>query len=363
MIFLLVTSIRQVLTWQIWIPKKPQWMHQVESGDYPARLYDMSPDMSMFPETYMDMQAAQNFAPTPFQEFGENSFQFPEPSYVDPSQGFNAMLPEMVPNYEPQFFDQAGMVADLNSYRMGMPPAIDQSTNIYSPSHDDQDFSMNNSLYTPMYPHFSPDAYNASYGDMPYLPQVNSQPEMVVDQQEETVASPSAESVIFVSSESVTGEPETPTAVSTSKNLTESLTLLSKHIPHMLILDISTYVNRGNKQRLREDVHKDGTVKAPLNAFNLYVKAYKALTDELIRLGFIENTTRLPTTQYATKVIGLSWQMESQEIRAKYRELAVANKEKYRIAFSNHEEGLRRSVRIASRPRCPKKRPGKKSTK
>ncbi|KAI1095725.1 hypothetical protein F5B19DRAFT_440744 [Rostrohypoxylon terebratum] len=268
----------------------------------------------------------QDSSPTSFPPFKENSLHFPVSSYVPrgliyvpPPQTSNPAIPATTPTYIPEseFLGQKKIFADPNFYPTSMPPVMDQSTNVFSPQF--QGYSnpmMSNPLATPLYDQYGPVVSDMFYGhgnaiepseiqenQTPCQPEVPSQPEMITDQSEVVISQPES---VTSPSEDVTNQPESQETVNTSNSLSEPLSLLSKHVPHMPIPDVSTYVNRGSKQRLKEDVNDEGGVKAPPSAFNLYVKAYRALADELVRTGFIKNQTRLNRSHFATKIIGLS---------------------------------------------------------
>ncbi|KAJ8111874.1 hypothetical protein ONZ43_g5518 [Nemania bipapillata] len=87
--------------------------------------------------------------------------------------------------------------------------------------------------------------------------------------------------------------------------------------------DIDAFVRRGAQERLI----KGGRIARPSNGFILYRKAYIAYAREI---------TKVMNCNSLSRIIGASYRVESEEIKAKFKEYSVIEKEQHIHHFPNY---------------------------
>ncbi|KAI0596261.1 hypothetical protein F4775DRAFT_594499 [Biscogniauxia sp. FL1348] len=94
-------------------------------------------------------------------------------------------------------------------------------------------------------------------------------------------------------------------------------------------VDIGEYVRRSPEQRRAEvAASKDQKIKRPMNAFMLYRKAYQNRTKAL---------RKQHNHQFISQVCGVGWNMEPQDLRDHFDELAKVERENHRLAFPDYK--------------------------
>ncbi|KAI1636565.1 hypothetical protein F4809DRAFT_377511 [Biscogniauxia mediterranea] len=94
-------------------------------------------------------------------------------------------------------------------------------------------------------------------------------------------------------------------------------------------VDIEEYVRRSPEQRRVEVAgSKDQKIKRPMNAFMLYRKAYQNRTKAL---------RKQQNHQFISQVCGVGWNMEPQDLRDRFDELAKIERENHRLAFPDYK--------------------------
>ncbi|KAI1503230.1 hypothetical protein F5X99DRAFT_407307 [Biscogniauxia marginata] len=100
-------------------------------------------------------------------------------------------------------------------------------------------------------------------------------------------------------------------------------------VPDVPDVDIDQYVRRSPEQRRTEVAQsKDQKIKRPMNAFMLYRKAYQNRTKAL---------RKQHNHQFISQVCGVGWNMEPQELRDRFDELAKIERENHRLAFPDYK--------------------------
>ncbi|RHZ74682.1 hypothetical protein CDV55_108317 [Aspergillus turcosus] len=117
------------------------------------------------------------------------------------------------------------------------------------------------------------------------------------------------------------------------------LSEITKHMKHVPLRDMDSWVNRSKEVRHEEVARKNGKVARPMNSFMLYRSAYAERTKE----WFAHNNH-----QKVSEVAGGSWLIETPEIREKYELLANIEKANHLKAhpgykFSPSKEKKKRS--------------------
>ncbi|KAE8144447.1 hypothetical protein BDV25DRAFT_166828 [Aspergillus avenaceus] len=128
------------------------------------------------------------------------------------------------------------------------------------------------------------------------------------------------------------------------------LSELTKHLTHVPIRDMESWVHRPIEVRRQEVARKDGKVARPMNSFMLYRSAYTERTKKWLGQN---------NHQVVSVAVGRSWRMEPPEIRDKFEILANIEKKNHVKAhpgyrFSpkkDHRRGDdRRSSRLGNTP-------------
>ncbi|GFF74679.1 transcription factor ste11 [Aspergillus udagawae] len=117
------------------------------------------------------------------------------------------------------------------------------------------------------------------------------------------------------------------------------LSEVTKHMTHVPLRDMDSWVQRPKEVRHAEVAKKNGKVARPMNSFMLYRSAYADRTKE----WFAQNNH-----QVVSEVAGDSWRIETPEIREKYELLANVEKTNHLKAhpgykFSPSKEKKKRS--------------------
>ncbi|KZZ87412.1 STE11-like transcription factor [Ascosphaera apis ARSEF 7405] len=97
--------------------------------------------------------------------------------------------------------------------------------------------------------------------------------------------------------------------------LSQPLSILTKHMTHVPLRDMEAHVHRPLEVRLQEVEKKNGKIARPMNSFMLYRSAYAERTKEWCSKN---------NHQIVSSVSGQSWPQETPEIREKYENLAFA---------------------------------------
>ncbi|EAW20681.1 HMG-box domain-containing protein [Aspergillus fischeri NRRL 181] len=117
------------------------------------------------------------------------------------------------------------------------------------------------------------------------------------------------------------------------------LSRVTKHLTHVPLRDMDSWVRRPREVRHKEVARKNGKVARPMNSFMLYRSAYAERTKEWVAQN---------NHQVVSKVAGDSWRIETPEIREKYELLANMEKANHLKAhpgykFSPSKEKKKRS--------------------
>ncbi|KAI5919244.1 hypothetical protein F4810DRAFT_515039 [Camillea tinctor] len=114
-------------------------------------------------------------------------------------------------------------------------------------------------------------------------------------------------------------------------DLADPLSVLCKNVEleEGTDVDIDEYVRRSPEQRRAEvAASKDQKIKRPMNAFMLYRKAYQNRTKAL---------RKQHNHQFISQVCGVSWNMEPQDLRDRFDDLAKIERENHRLAFPDYK--------------------------
>ncbi|RAH72075.1 HMG-box domain-containing protein [Aspergillus aculeatinus CBS 121060] len=95
------------------------------------------------------------------------------------------------------------------------------------------------------------------------------------------------------------------------------LSELTKHLTHIPIKDMESWVHRSIETRRQEVAKKNGKIARPMNSFMLYRSAFAERAKE----WFSQNNH-----QVVSEAAGDSWKLEPAEIRGKYEHLATVEK-------------------------------------
>ncbi|RAH86443.1 hypothetical protein BO86DRAFT_110526 [Aspergillus japonicus CBS 114.51] len=95
------------------------------------------------------------------------------------------------------------------------------------------------------------------------------------------------------------------------------LSELTKHLTHIPIKDMESWVHRSVETRRQEVAKKNGKIARPMNSFMLYRSAFAERAKE----WFSQNNH-----QVVSEAAGDSWKLEPAEIRGKYEHLATVEK-------------------------------------
>lgn len=97
------------------------------------------------------------------------------------------------------------------------------------------------------------------------------------------------------------------------------------------VFDVVGHVYRSNDVREKEAL-KEGKIKRPLNAFLLYRK--HVITFVKKELLCVENKNN---QQIVSQICGQSWKLETDEVKTRFKELALAEKTRHGQAFPNYK--------------------------
>ncbi|KAI1328292.1 hypothetical protein F5Y16DRAFT_419975 [Xylariaceae sp. FL0255] len=130
--------------------------------------------------------------------------------------------------------------------------------------------------------------------------------------------------------------------------LAAPLSVLVKNITNITDTDIEAYVKRSPEERRNEVAQsKTGKVKRPMNAFMLYRKAYQNRTKEWKKHDDIRRRAERASEgkpekghdnhQVISQVCGISWNMEPQELRDWFDNLAKIERNNHKLAFPDYK--------------------------
>jgi len=111
-------------------------------------------------------------------------------------------------------------------------------------------------------------------------------------------------------------------------NVTAPLSKSTKHMTHIPLRDMESWVHRPIKIRMQEVAKRNGRVARPMNSFMLYRSAYAERAKQLIT-----ETNH----QKVSEAAGESWKIESREIREKYELLASIEKSNHLKAHPGYK--------------------------
>ncbi|OAX83581.1 hypothetical protein ACJ72_02059 [Emergomyces africanus] len=94
------------------------------------------------------------------------------------------------------------------------------------------------------------------------------------------------------------------------------------------VRDMELHVTRSSEQRLKEVDKKKGKIPRPMNSFMLYRSAYAEATKEWCSQN---------NHQVVSRVAGISWQQEPQEVRDYYERLANVERDNHDKAHPNYK--------------------------
>lgn len=97
------------------------------------------------------------------------------------------------------------------------------------------------------------------------------------------------------------------------------------------VFDVFAHVHRHNDVR-KEEALKEGKVKRPLNAFLLYRKHVISFVKKEL-LGEENKNNQ----QFVSRICGDSWKLETDEVKAKFKKLAQAEKTRHSQAFPRYK--------------------------
>lgn len=112
------------------------------------------------------------------------------------------------------------------------------------------------------------------------------------------------------------------------------ISLLTAHMEDIPIKDMDIYVNRSAAERQhdiakrRKEAKDKNKVPRPSNAFILYRSAFTAR---------IKAHMLVPNHQEISRIAGMSWKMETPEIKTKYENLASIERENHAAAHPNYK--------------------------
>ncbi|KAK3488674.1 uncharacterized protein B0T23DRAFT_405992 [Neurospora hispaniola] len=107
--------------------------------------------------------------------------------------------------------------------------------------------------------------------------------------------------------------------------------LSQQKVPEDLVLtNMEDYVNRGKEVRQREveSGKNPGKVKRPMNAFMLYRKTYQGVAK-----GWADEHNH----QVVSRVCGMSWPMEPEQVREQFKAWAEKERENHQLAFPDYK--------------------------
>ncbi|KAL4861830.1 hypothetical protein BDV12DRAFT_207761 [Aspergillus spectabilis] len=111
-------------------------------------------------------------------------------------------------------------------------------------------------------------------------------------------------------------------------DLPAPLSVLTAHMTNIEVKDQEEHVNRPLERRLAEVKNKNGKISRSSNSFILYRSAYAERCKEYFRHQ---------NHQIVSKVAGISWAMETPEIKEKYTRFADIEKANQKLAFPEYK--------------------------
>ncbi|KAI5296163.1 hypothetical protein KEM52_005367 [Ascosphaera acerosa] len=132
---------------------------------------------------------------------------------------------------------------------------------------------------------------------------------------------------------------------SATPELTAPLSELTKHMTHIPVRDMEAHAHRSLEVRLKEVEKKNGKIARPMNSFLLYRSAYAERTKEWCSKN---------NHQIVSRVSGASWPLETPEIREKYEQLAIIERENHKKAHPDYKFSPNKATSAAlKRKRSP----------
>ena len=103
---------------------------------------------------------------------------------------------------------------------------------------------------------------------------------------------------------------------------------MTKHMTHIPLKDMEATINRPIEERQQEAAKRGGRVLRPMNSFMLYRSAY---SDRVKALYKKENH------QMISQITGDSWQIETEEVKEMFTQLATKDKLKHQLAHPGYK--------------------------
>lgn len=94
------------------------------------------------------------------------------------------------------------------------------------------------------------------------------------------------------------------------------------------VRDMEAWVNRSLGERQREVKAKNGEIPRPMNSFMLYRSAHIALIKSMLGKNCNQNVSR---------IAGVSWRAETQEVREKFENLAILERQNHADAHPGYK--------------------------
>ncbi|KAJ5380293.1 uncharacterized protein N7496_002721 [Penicillium cataractarum] len=118
------------------------------------------------------------------------------------------------------------------------------------------------------------------------------------------------------------------TAASCNLQLTGPLSIMTKDMVDPPVRDMEAWVNRSLEERQQEVDAKNGEIPRPMNSFMLYRSAYIARIKNLLGKNCNQNVSR---------IAGVSWRAETKEVREKFENLAVLERQNHATSHPGYK--------------------------
>lgn len=118
------------------------------------------------------------------------------------------------------------------------------------------------------------------------------------------------------------------TAASCNLHLSGPLSIMTKDMVDPPVRDMEAWVNRSLEERQQEVEAKNGEIPRPMNSFMLYRSAYISRIKSLLGKNCNQNVSR---------IAGISWRAETKEVREKFENLAIIERQNHAISHPGYK--------------------------
>lgn len=118
------------------------------------------------------------------------------------------------------------------------------------------------------------------------------------------------------------------TVANCNLHLSGPLSIMTKDMVDPPVRDMEAWVNRSHEERQQEVEAKNGDIPRPMNSFMLYRSAYIARIKTMLGKNCNQNVSR---------IAGISWRAETQEVRERFENLASIERQNHAISHPGYK--------------------------